>query len=110
MIRNKYLLYHLHTELSMLDSCTNYKLYIDKVKELGMTALCFSEHGNIYNWLEKKKYCEKQGLKYIHGCEVYLTEKLYDTIQEEDKDGNMIDKQVKIRDNSMFQKVLHMAF
>lgn len=75
---NNYVTYHLHTELSLLDSCTNFKLYVDKAKELGQTAICFTEHGNIYNWIEKKMYCEEQDIKYLHGVECYLTEKLYE--------------------------------
>lgn len=69
-----YTIYHLHTELSLLDSCTNHKLYVDKAKEMGHTAICFTEHGNVYNWIEKKLYCEKQGLKYMHGVEIYMTQ------------------------------------
>jgi len=75
---SNYVTYHLHTELSLLDSCTSFKLYVDKAKELGQTAICFSEHGNCYNWIEKKMYCKEQGIKYLHGVECYLTEKLYE--------------------------------
>lgn len=75
---SNYVCYHLHTELSLLDSCTNFKLYVDKAKEFGQTAICFSEHGNCYNWIEKKMYCKEQGIKYLHGVECYLTEKLYE--------------------------------
>ena len=77
-----YVVYHLHTELSLLDSCTNYKLYIDKAVELGQKAICFSEHGNIYNWIEKKMYCDKNKIKYIHGVEIYLTETLNEKIRD----------------------------
>lgn len=73
---NNYTVYHLHSELSLLDSCTNFKLYVDKAVELGQKAICFTEHGNIYNWIEKKEYCDKNGIKFIHGVECYLTEKL----------------------------------
>lgn len=73
-----YITYHLHTELSLLDSCTNFKLYVDKAKELGQSAICFTEHGNCYNWVEKKLYCEEHGIKYLHGCEVYLTQELFE--------------------------------
>lgn len=73
-----YITYHLHTELSLLDSCTNFKLYVDKAKELGQTAICFTEHGNTYNWVEKKLYCEESGIKYLHGCEIYLTKELFE--------------------------------
>ena len=73
-----YTVYHLHTELSLLDSCTNFKLYIDKAKELNQTAICFTEHGNTYNWIEKKMYCEENGVKYLHGIECYLTKDLFE--------------------------------
>lgn len=77
-----YTVYHLHTEDSLLDSCTNHKLYADKAAELGQTAICYSEHGNIYNWIEKKMYANSKGLKYIHGCEVYLTASLDEKIRD----------------------------
>lgn len=73
-----YTVYHLHTELSLLDSCTNFKLYVDKAKELGQFAICFTEHGNCYDWIEKKEYCEEQGIKYLHGVEAYLTTELFE--------------------------------
>lgn len=74
---NNYFCYHLHTEDSLLDSCTSHKLYTDRAVELGQKAIGFSEHGNIYNWIEKKMYANSKGIKYIHECEVYLTESLY---------------------------------
>ncbi len=89
---NNYVTYHLHTELSLLDSCTNFKLYVDKAKELGQTAICFSEHGNCYNWVEKKMYCEEHGIKYLHGVECYLTKELLQ-VDEENLEPH------KVRDN-----------
>lgn len=77
-----YVVYHLHTEDSLLDSCTNYKLYVDRAVELGQKAICFSEHGNIFRWCEKKAYVNSKGLKYLHGCEVYLTEYLEPKIRD----------------------------
>lgn len=72
-----YVVYHLHTDLSngttTLDSVNKYKQYVDKAKELGMTAMAFSEHGNIFEWLHKKEYIEASGMKYIHGLETYVT-------------------------------------
>ena len=66
----------------MLDSCTNYRLYVDKAVELGQTAICFTEHGNIYNWIEKKMYANSKGLKYLHGVECYLTATLDEKIRD----------------------------
>lgn len=77
-----YVTYHLHTENSLLDSCTNYKLYVDRAVELGQKAICFTEHGNIYNWIEKKMYCDEKGIKYLHGVECYLTESLDEKIRD----------------------------
>ena len=89
---SNYVCYHLHSELSLLDSCTNFRLYVDRAKELGQTAICFTEHSNIYNWIEKKMYCKEQGIKYLHGVECYLTEKLFHTNEE-------TGEQTKVRDN-----------
>ena len=77
-----YVVYHLHTEDSLLDSCTNYKLYVDRAAELEQKAICFTEHGNIYNNVEKKIYANSKGLKYLHGVEIYLTESLDEKIRD----------------------------
>lgn len=82
MGNKNYVVYHLHTEDSLLDSCTNYKLYVDKAVELGQKAIAFSEHGNIYNWIEKKMYCDEHNIKYIHGIECYLTETLDEKVRD----------------------------
>lgn len=72
MIDN-YTVFHLHSNHSLLDSTTPYTDYVDYAAQLGQTAICFTEHGNVYNWIKKKLYCESRGLKYLHGIEVYLT-------------------------------------
>lgn len=82
MVSINYTVYHLHTENSLLDSCTNYKLYVDKAVELGQTAICFTEHGNTYNNIEKKMYANSKGLKYLHGVEVYLTASLEPKVRD----------------------------
>lgn len=83
-----YTVYHLHTMLSNgvtnVDSITNYKQYVEAAKNCGMTALCFTEHGSIFEWVHKKEVVEAAGMKYIHAIEAYITE----AISEE-----------KIRDN-----------
>lgn len=69
-----YVSYHTHSDYSLLDSCSDYKLYIDKAAELGQKAICFSEHGKPLGWVGKKLYCDEKGVKYLHGVECYLTE------------------------------------
>lgn len=64
--------------MSLLDSATKFQDYIDRAVQLGQTAIAFTEHGNIYQWVAKKMACDKAGIKYIHGVECYLTEQLYE--------------------------------
>lgn len=71
---DNYVSYHTHTDFSLLDSCSDYKLYVDKAAELGQKAICFSEHGKPLGWVGKKLYCDEKGIKYLHGVECYLTE------------------------------------
>ena len=77
-MENNYVVWHLHSDLSNgvtnIDSVTKYKEYIDYAKSLGMTAMAFSEHGSIFEWVHKKEAIEAAGMKYIHAIEVYLTE------------------------------------
>jgi DNA polymerase III alpha subunit len=47
-----------------------------------MTALGFSEHGNIYGWWRKKCAIEAAGMKYMHACEFYLTESLHEKVRD----------------------------
>lgn len=89
---NNYTVLHLHTELSLLDSATNFQDYINRAVELGQKAIAFTEHGNSFLWVSKKLACDEAGLKYIHGVEVYLTEKLL----WDDEDGG---DPHKVRDN-----------
>lgn len=65
-----------------IDSVTNFRDYIARAKELGMRAICFTEHGNIFEWLHKKEETEKAGMKYIHGMEAYITESLEEKVRD----------------------------
>lgn len=47
-----------------------------------MAAVSISEHGRPLNWVAKKLYAESKGLKYIHSCEVYLTESLEEKVRD----------------------------
>ena len=81
-----YVVYHLHSDLSnpttTLDSVTKFDSYIEKAKQLGMNALAFSEHGNIFEWKHKKDAVENAGMKYIHACEAYVTKSLQEKIRD----------------------------
>ena len=76
----------MHSTLSSgttnIDSVTNFRDYIAKAKECGMKAMCFTEHGNVFEWVHKKEAIEKAGMKYMHGIECYVTETLEEKIRD----------------------------
>lgn len=91
MSNKNYTVLHLHSDLSNgvtnIDSVTKYDEYIDYAHSLGMTAMAFSEHGSVFQWLKKKNHIEELGMKYIHAEEFYLTEKLLDENDKKVKDN-----------------------
>ena len=78
MSNRKYSILHCHTMLSSgttnIDSITRYQDYINQAKKDDLYNICFTEHGNIYEWYHKKEAVETAGYKYIHGVEAYITE------------------------------------
>lgn len=77
-----YFLYHLHSDYSLLDSCTDFKEYVDLVKQSGGTAIASTEHGFPRGWVSKKMYCDEQDIKFVHGVEIYLTEQLEPKVRD----------------------------
>ena len=79
---DNYVVYHLHTMDSLLDSATSFQEYVDYAVSLGQKAICFTEHGNVYNWYKKFEYCKKKGIKFLYGIECYLTETFETNIRD----------------------------
>lgn len=72
----------MHSEDSLLDSCTKFSDYVDKAKELGMKAIATTEHGLHRGYISKKLYCDEVGMKLLIGVEVYLTEQLEPKVRD----------------------------
>ncbi len=80
---------HLHTEYSLLDGACRIEPLVVRAKELGMTALAITDHGNMYGAVDFYKACKKHGIKPIIGCEVYVAPRTrYDREGALDKDYN----------------------
>lgn len=79
---SNYVVYHLHSDDSLLDGMSKYDSYIELAKQNGMTAIAFSEHGMPRCWVKKKIACDEAGLKYIHAVEIYLTERLEPKVRD----------------------------
>jgi len=78
----EYTVLHLHSMDSnpksglTIDSITPFEAYAYKAKEDGMKAIAYTEHGSVLHNVAKKQLCKKLGIKYIHGQEFYVTEKI----------------------------------
>ena len=76
---------HLHTTYSLLDGQCQIKPLVAKAKEMGMTALAVTDHGNLYALKAFYDECRKQGVKPILGCETYVTSTGDYTTRERDE-------------------------
>ena len=67
---------HVHTEYSLLDGACRIGSLMDRVKELGQSAVAITDHGVMYGCIDFYKAAKNAGIKPIIGCEVYLTRRL----------------------------------
>ncbi|MBN2894299.1 MAG: DNA polymerase III subunit alpha [Campylobacterales bacterium] len=63
---------HLHTEYSLLDGANKIGALMSRVKELGMSSVAMSDHGNMFGAIDFYKQAKGAGLKPIIGIEAYL--------------------------------------
>ena len=63
---------HVHTEYSLLDGACRISSIMDRVKELGQTAIAITDHGVMYGCIDFYKAAKAAGIKPIIGCEVYV--------------------------------------
>ena len=63
---------HVHSEYSLLDGACRIRDMMDRVKELGQTAIALTDHGVMYGCIDFYKAAKSAGIKPIIGCEVYL--------------------------------------
>ncbi len=64
---------HLHTEYSLLDGACKIDDLIGYCKKNGIDTVCITDHGNMYGTLHFAEKAAIAGIKYIIGCEFYLT-------------------------------------
>ena len=63
---------HVHSEYSLLDGACRLPALVARAKALGQTALAITDHGVLYGAIDFYRECEKQGIRPIIGCEVYV--------------------------------------
>ncbi len=74
----KFVHLHTHTHYSLLDGLTRVDELVARVKELGMDSIAITDHGVMYGAIEFYQKAKKAGIKPIIGCEMYVTENMYD--------------------------------
>ena len=80
---------HLHTQFSLLDGACRLGNLVARAKELGMTSLAITDHGNMYGAVDFYRECKKEGIKPIIGCEVYVAPRTrFDKDKVQDKQYN----------------------
>lgn len=65
---------HLHTEYSLLDGAAKVEDLCDYMVANGIDTCAVTDHGNMYATLYFAEECVKRKLKYIIGCELYMTD------------------------------------
>jgi len=63
---------HLHTEYSLLDGANKISNLAKRVKELGMTSVAMTDHGNMFGAIDFWHQMKGEGLKPIIGMEGYI--------------------------------------
>lgn len=66
---------HNHSEYSLLDGLSKIKEMVKRVKDLGMSSIAITDHGNMYGTIRFYKECIEQGIKPLIGCEIYITKR-----------------------------------
>lgn len=63
---------HLHTEYSLLDGANKIKPLAKKLKELGMTSVAITDHGNMFGAIDFYNAMRAENIKPIIGIEAYI--------------------------------------
>jgi DNA polymerase-3 subunit alpha len=68
---------HLHTQYSLLDGAIRLKDLFDATRQMKMSAVAITDHGNLYGALDFFLHAKEAGIKPIIGCEVYVAPGTY---------------------------------
>ena len=81
---------HVHTQYSILDGAAAIGPLVKRAKELGMTALAITDHGNMYGVKNFHDTAVSAGIKPILGCEVYVVRNRFEKDKDEKAGDHLI--------------------
>jgi DNA polymerase-3 subunit alpha len=76
---------HLHDQYSVLDGLGKAKDYCARARELGMSAIALTNHGNVDGCIQWQKHCKEVDIKPIFGVEAYIVKDLTEKDKESEK-------------------------
>jgi len=68
-----YISLHNHTHFSLLDALAKPEEAVVRLAEMGQNAYSITDHGNLHGLVRGYEAAQKQGIKFIPGCEFYFT-------------------------------------
>lgn len=63
---------HVHSEYSLLDGACRIEQLVQRVADLGQTAVALTDHGVMYGVVDFYRACTAHGIHPVIGCEVYV--------------------------------------
>src|SRR5437762_3361705 len=63
---------HVHSEYSLLDGAAQLDKLVKRAGELRFPALALTDHGNMFGAIDFSLAAQKEGIKPILGCELYV--------------------------------------
>ena len=72
--RDPFVHLHVHSEYSILDGACRIPALAERAAELEMPAVALTDHGSLAGAVELYRECDRQGVKPIVGCEVYVAD------------------------------------
>ena len=78
---------HVHTQYSLLDGASDISKMLKKAVADNMPACAITDHGNMFGVFSFVAEANKQGIKFVVGCEFYVVEDRFKRqFTKEDKD------------------------
>ena len=74
---------HVHNEFSYLDGYGSAKAYITRAKELDFEYIALTNHGNCDGLIEFQTECDKQDIRPVLGCELYVVPDMHNKVKGE---------------------------
>ena len=81
---------HVHSHFSLLDGLSKPKQIATRCAELGQTACALTDHGSISGAVDFMTQCQKQKVKPIIGCEMYVAQGRADIKEKSNVVGHQV--------------------